>query len=455
MSGPKVSVYEMSAIQRHNLRAQLNCLQQSVVCCEEIKKSVGYLNGLNGQIHSLLTTFNLVNQRSGDCFGEIAMLDDFQSQIPQDCQSYMEQLLSDTPNIQVDKITLTDAELDKRKELLSKLQSLRNSVVARQNNVEEALNPMKAKAKQGVRKVEDAIAEDVSGVKSFFIVPTESDEERFAAQKKSLNEQLRIMALSDDYPADLKGEVVSVASVLSRVTTKEQFTTFQAVTIKPLFQKIENLRMQAIEQRNEFENLQLRYIALCSVAGVQPEAFFQAGNATAKMREKIAALEKQVVMQTEQVYISDCVNEVMTEMGYDVIGNRSVTKRSGKRFRNELFSYGEGTAINVTYDSDGQIAMELGGIDRADRIPTAEEADALREDMESFCSNFKDFEERLKARGIMIKSRVSMAPPTVEYATIINVSDYTITAARPVKEIAVKEARAKSISKRTLRRMDN
>lgn len=454
MSGPKVSVYEMSARQRQNLRAQLNCLQQSIVCCEEIKKAVGYLNGLNGQIQSLLSTFGLVNQRTGDCSGEIATLNELHSILPQDSLSFMSRM-SSTPALQVDKIALTDAELAKKKDALTELRTLRNKVVTRQKDVEGTLKSMEAKAKQGVSEVENALAEDIAGVQSFFVLPTETDNEKFEAEKERLDEQLRVLSLNNDCSADLRGEVFSAVTALSRITTKERFNTFQAVTIQPLLNRIEITRLQILEQKKEFEELQLRYTALCSVAGIQPEVFLSESNALNKIRNKVAALEKQVVMQTEQEYISDCVNEVMSEMGYDIIGNRSVTKRSGKRFRNELFSYGDGTAINVTYDSEGQIAMELGGIDRADRIPTSEEVDVLREDMESFCSDFKDLEERLKAKGVMIKSRVSMAPPTVEYAAIINISDYTITSTSPVKEIAVNITRSKAAAKRILRKEDN
>jgi hypothetical protein len=454
MSGRKVSVYEMSAQQRQNLRAQLNCLRQSVICREEIKKSVDCLNGLQEPLQSLLSIFDLINRRTKDCSGEIAVLHDLRDLLLQESRSFMEQLPPYAANLPADRLTLTEDALDKKKEMLAKLQSLRNSAVARRKSVEETLKPLEEKAQRGVSKVNSALAEDIAGVQSFFIPPAESAEEKFAAEKKSLAERLRILSLSDDCPAGLKGEVVSVTAALSRVASKEQLGNFKAVTIQPLLQKIENARKQALEEKSELESLQSRYSALCSVIGLQPEVFSPAEGAAAKIRDKIAILEKQVVRQTEQEYISDRVNEVMSEMGYDVIGSRSVTKRSGKRFRNELFSYGDGAAINVTYDSDGQIAMELGGIDGTDRVPTAEEAAVLREDMESFCSDFKDFEERLKAKGIMVKSRISMAPPTAEYATIINVSDYTVTAANPIKEIAVRGTRVKTAAKRALRRED-
>lgn len=454
MSGPKVSVYEMSAQQRQNLRFQLNCQQQSLVCCEEIKKAVVYLNGLNGQIQTLLSTFDLINQRTSDCSDEIASLSDLQNKLPQDCQSFMTDL-SNTPVLQVDKITLTEAELAKRKDTLAKLRTLLNSVVAKQKTIETALKPMEEKARQGVTDVKNAIADDIAGVHSFFVLPVESEKDKFETEKMKIEEQLRVLAIDETCPVELKGEVVSSSAVLSRIITQEQLSTFQAVTIQPLLNRIEATRIKAQEEKSEYDEQQIRYLTLCSVAGIQSEELSPASGSLEQLKYKVAALEKRIVMQTEQEYISDCVNEVMSEMGYDIIGDRSVVKRSGKRFRNELFSYGDGTAINVTYDSEGQIAMELGGIDRTDRIPTAEEADVLQEGMESFCSDFRDFEERLKTKGVMIKSRVSMVPPSAEYATIINVSDYIISAKTPVREMTVSEKRSKGTAKRTMRKEDN
>lgn len=453
MSGPKVSVYEMSAQQRQNLRAQLSCLQQSFVCCEGIKRSVKCLNGINGRIQSLLSTFELVNQRT-DCSSEISILTDYQGVLPQDCQSFLGQL-AEIPVFQVDKFTLSEAELARRKDTLAKLRALRNRATAKHKEIEAVLSPMAEKAKQGIVNVENVIADDVAGVQSFFVMSSETEDEQFELDKKKVEEQLRVLTLDAGCPGELKSEILSAYAAISRINSKDQLKTFQAVTIRPLQNRIEFDIAKKQEEKSEYTELRTRLVALCSVAEVEQKKLPPDDGNLERLKKSVAELEKQIVAQTEQAYISDCVNEVMSEMGYDIIGNRSVVKRSGKRFRNELFSYGDGTAINVTYDSEGQIAMELGGIDRTDRIPTAEEADVLQEDMESFCSDFKDFENRLKAKGVMIKSRVSMAPPSAEHATIINLTDYTITVTTPVQEIAVSEKHTKATAKRAMQKEDN
>lgn len=173
----------------------------------------------------------------------------------------------------------------------------------------------------------------------------------------------------------------------------------------------------------EFDRLTARYEALCECCGEVPEEF-TAGNIGA-LGEKITELESQLVEQSEQAYIAQAIDEVMEDMGYRLLGTRSVQKKTGAKFRSELYSYNDGAAVNVTYSSDGKITMELGGLDTADRLPTSSEAERLRGDMESFCDEYDEFEIRLAQKGV-IPEHLSLLPPDTEYAQIINTNDYEL-----------------------------
>ena len=174
----------------------------------------------------------------------------------------------------------------------------------------------------------------------------------------------------------------------------------------------------------------------------------------AELTSEIDRLEKELVKQHEQAYICECVNQVMFDMGYDLIGERSVKKRNGKRFRNELFSFNDGTAVNVTYSPTGQISMELGGIAREDRLPSDDEVSVLTQDMETFCGEFAEFERRLRDKGIIVGDRIALSPPTADYATIINVTDYEVDEGIQVTEIAVADKKKRAAEKKTMRRTE-
>ncbi|MEI3193910.1 MAG: hypothetical protein V8S22_08335 [Lachnospiraceae bacterium] len=164
--------------------------------------------------------------------------------------------------------------------------------------------------------------------------------------------------------------------------------------------------------------------------------------AIAVLDARIREMEMAIQRQDEQAYISKCVDEAMQEMGYSVVGNRDVVKRNGKRFRNELYLFDEGTAVNVTYSNDGQITMELGGIGTDDRIPTATESASLASDMRTFCDDDYEIGKMWRKKGI-ITERIAILPPDEQYAQIINVSDYTLST-----DVAEYEAKAQRNIKR-------
>ena len=68
--------------------------------------------------------------------------------------------------------------------------------------------------------------------------------------------------------------------------------------------------------------------------------------------------------------------------------------------------------------------MELGKPDRVDRLPSDTETEMLVHEMEAFCHDFAEIEERLRAYGVEVADRITMLPPTAEHAQIINVEEY-------------------------------
>lgn len=210
------------------------------------------------------------------------------------------------------------------------------------------------------------------------------------AQKQSIDFSSEI--------SDVKDELLALTTKCSK-TLKEEIikaiTSLEEITEYDFFQNFKSITVHRIKKEYEIEQRQIQ------------QKFLEAQ-----------------LYQKEQSYISDTIDEVMEEMGYTIIGNREVTKKSGKRFRDELYTFSEGTAVNIRYDSQGKIAMELGGIDSTDRLPSSLEALKLENEMVMFCDKFTELEKRLETKGIVCKNRISHLPPKAEYAQIINTSDY-------------------------------
>ena len=73
--------------------------------------------------------------------------------------------------------------------------------------------------------------------------------------------------------------------------------------------------------------------------------------------------------------------------------------------------------------------MEVGGVDDKDREPDENERVTLQKYMESFCKDFHKIEQKLSERGVVVGTRLSMAPSDEAYAQIINYSDYILDVA--------------------------
>ena len=198
----------------------------------------------------------------------------------------------------------------------------------------------------------------------------------------------------------------------------EAFSNFQA----PISEPDKNLNLNPL-----IADLMIEYKVVCDMIG-EPEKSFEFSQATIQnIKAEIIRLREKIARDDEKAYINKCLDEVMSDMGYDVIGRREVTKKSGKHFKSELFSYADGTAVNVTMADDGHIAMELCGLDEVDRTPDFSESEKLCEHMETFCEDFGEIERRLEEKGVILSSRIQRLPSSVEYAQILNVSDYEIS----------------------------
>jgi hypothetical protein len=193
-------------------------------------------------------------------------------------------------------------------------------------------------------------------------------------------------------PGQLKNEITGAVNMLSQITNINNLKNFRAITYSKIKKDYDNT-IKVFEQQELMRRLH----------------------------------------EKEQEYIAACLDEVMIEMGYDLLGGRTVVKKTGKKFKNELYSFDNDVVLNVAYSSDGVISMEVGKADKSDRVPTSYEAEKLVEEMQEFCADFVEIENKLKTRGVLIKNWVSHMSPTIDHTHIINIDDYNINAEADIK----------------------
>lgn len=405
MSGPKTSNYKLTAAQRRALIAQRERERRAGEAKANIVHLTAQLKSAKNLPESAAEQAKALAERTGSDNG----YSELRKKLEAKADAEIEKLDSMRREKNPDKLERAVSGAQKALDELNKHRGELESIAVK--NIREL--------RQNIAdSVDEAVRADFSRIKS-------PAQKRLEEMKLELSERLAGIS-TVELSEGLRKDIADVEKKLTQIDSEDFLHNFSSMTVAALEKECRSYSELRRKYGAEYDRLLSEYQAICGQTGASPEGVPFGRNAVERLNLLIAEAEARLADSDEQSYISRCIDEVMEEMGYRLIGNRSVVKKSGRQFRNELYSFSEGTAVNVTYSSNGNITMEVGGIDAVDRIPDASETDRLTEDMRSFCGRFREFERRLQEKGV-VSEHISLLPPDAEYAQIINVSDYNMT----------------------------
>ena len=219
----------------------------------------------------------------------------------------------------------------------------------------------------------------------------------------------------------LKDEVEHVKRSLEAISSTSEIASCSSMVSSVVSRCAEH--EQKIE---EYLTLKDEYEAAATAAGEQVVEIPFDENAERLLRERLAALEEKALKESKREYIHQAMDEEMRNMGYRVVGSRDITTPYGVSFKEELYQIeDDGVVASVIYQSDGMIAVEIGGLteDAASHELLGEKmTDALEEHQQSFCSKADQFEKNMAARGVVCN--ISRMPPDRTHAPLFCVKDY-------------------------------
>lgn len=429
MSGPKSSRYTLTPEQRRILAEQRAIERRKSVASENIKRN----NKRLMQIGSMFSTAEQVSKelltRCGNDGGFAEKLMELEGVI-----APIAPIISKTDKNDVISLESTSKAVA---ESLAKAEKIATemSVISAKNEIE----------------LHTSLSADIDkGFNTSFADVQSVFQTSISKIRSKIMSQLIEMKNAKNLPTELLIEITETLSKIDSIDDEAFLKNYSSVTVVPLVKRCKQYLSEYETCHEEFEQLYAEYIALCNLYFYVAQEYPCCNASIEILKAEIKRIKETVDADDEQAYISDCLDEVMEEMGYTVIGSREVTKKTGKHFRNELYTYGEGTAVNVTYSSDGKIAMELGGIDATDRLPNDHETSVLCDSMKQFCDDFKEIENRLLAKGVILADRISLLPPSAEYAQIINTTDYQMT--EKAETLQTKKQRRTATKRKALRK---
>lgn len=429
MSGPKTSRYTLTPEQHRILAEQRKIERRKAVASEKIKRDQKRLLQIGGMFSAEKQIASELAARAGNDNGISALIDELDTIIRP-----INPLISRTNYNDVTSIEGT------AQQIAAALKEAEKTAAKIREVASENEASLKSKLQEAI---DEGCSTSFADIKA---IQTNTNASLRDEALKRLSQLQNIAFIPRQHRKELSEAVSRLKGIADNIFLKN----YIAVSINPLIKKCNSFITEYKECQEEFDALYSEYVALCELYYYVPQEYICSNSSIQVLRTEIEHIKSLVAEDDEQAYISDCLDEVMAEMGYTVLGSREVTKRNGRRFRNELYSYSDGTAVNVTYSSDGKIVMELGGLDTRDRVPTAQETVQLCDTMEQFCTDFKKIEKLLLAKGVVLADRISLLPPEAEYAQIINTSDYYME--NDAETISVKKQRKSRSKQKALRR---
>ena len=177
--------------------------------------------------------------------------------------------------------------------------------------------------------------------------------------------------------------------------------------------------------RKRFEEARCLYQAAAELAGKPAEEFSfapeRAKEQIGQMCRMAEAMQEQTVEKECRAQVNALIDKVITDMGYELMAEK--TCGGEEETRAGLYRYRGNTAISVI-ESNGQFTMEVVALDRRERLPRPEEAQALYETMGAFCEDYEKIKEKLEDSGQVVSTNIFHMPPDKRLARVINRETY-------------------------------
>lgn len=429
MSGPKTSRYTLTAEQRRILAEQRRIqreIQKNVVL---LKQNTSEMKTLITKIDDELSQYKRIVAETGKANLQVERLESTRNQAMQ---------IFNEAGLVSEKCGLNALETVNKK-----LQEIKKIVVKDEAKISSELKMVDEEFRD---EINSAISEGFTI--SFIKIEEESEVPDISVYTAKIDKalaEIREMQLSDE----LKLKFDLLKQKAAEIDSIDFIENYYAMSVIPFVKECRVYNSLYLEYGARFDELYLEYKVLANKLSLPKYNYVFSLENIEELERLIHEMQTTLQRKEEQEYISECVDKAMQEMGYKVIGDREIVRKNGRRFTNELYLFDEGTAVNVTYSDDGQITMELGGLDSQDRIPSDAESQSLAEDMLSFCEDYRIIEEKLKKMGVLTH-RVSILPPDAQFAQIINTSDYRMSDA--VKGYKVKKAHRASSAQSYMRK---
>lgn len=193
--------------------------------------------------------------------------------------------------------------------------------------------------------------------------------------------------------------------------------SFKIAQMKMLFDAF-LVERQLDDNNAELLKLRSEYIALSNlIYGECDDIPENIDDLKFEIKEMLLAAQGQKIGE----YVADCIDKVMLELGYDVVGSEVL---STQNMTKQLYDYSSDSAITVASSESGAMMIEVVGKKNCDGSNGSTKA--VKEDMERFCPDFQKVKHGLQQYGITLTDK-KICPPDEKYVRFVDVEKQKTT----------------------------
>lgn len=188
---------------------------------------------------------------------------------------------------------------------------------------------------------------------------------------------------------------------------------------------------QSSADNEEILKLRSEYIALSNLIYGQCEKI---PDDIDVLRDEIAEMYQYSEKQKVGEYVAGCIDNVMQELGYNVLGNDVLDTQ---KMTKQHFDYSSDSAITIATSESGAMMLEVVGKKSEDGANGS--VSAVKSDMERFCPDYQKVKEGLQQYGVKLDDK-KLCPPDEKYVRFVDInktssSDRRITARNRKKRL--------------------
>ncbi|MFA5524874.1 MAG: hypothetical protein WDA24_11005 [Tissierellales bacterium] len=175
------------------------------------------------------------------------------------------------------------------------------------------------------------------------------------------------------------------------------------------------------EQKDKFNNLYEEYEAICEILDEEAEEIdlnsLDIVSTMSLLEEKVKEKREELNKDIEARYVSESINEVMEELGYDIVASDYMTAPKRNVMHN-IYDFGDKNVLNVYTSDNGSLMFEVTGIKEKEELSSSDKL-RIKEGMDKFCPQYQKVKEALEAKGISITNE-NLLPADVRFAKAID-----------------------------------